>query len=246
VVALRSVDLDVRPGEVVGLIGPNGAGKTTLLDVATGFTTADGGSVRLDGEPIDRWAPERRASAGLVRSWQAVELFDEMTVRENLVVALDDHRPWRFLTDLARPGRARLTTQAAEVIEELGLEGVLDLRPSELPQGVGRLAGIARAMVADPRVLLLDEPAAGLDQTETSELSELVRRIAERRGIGILIVEHDVPMLLRTCDRLVVLDFGEKIAEGTPEQISADARVVEAYLGVGAQDPMSARPEVSA
>jgi ABC-type branched-subunit amino acid transport system ATPase component/ABC-type branched-subunit amino acid transport system permease subunit len=240
VTALRGVDLEVHPGEVVGLIGPNGAGKTTLLDVATGFTPAQAGAVRLDGAVIDAWAPERRAAAGVARSWQAVELFEEMTVRENLMVAVDDHRPWRYVADLLRPGRPRLTRQAVEIIEELGLADVLDSRPSALPQGIARLAGIARAMVGDPRVLLLDEPAAGLDRAETAELAQLIRGIADRRGLGVLVVEHDVPMLLRTCDRIAVLDFGDKIAEGTPADIRAHRRVAEAYLGSGAvADPRS-------
>ena len=231
VVALDGVSFSVEPGEVVGLIGPNGAGKTTLLDVVTGFTAAARGSVRFDGVPIDGWSVERRARAGIVRSWQAVELFEEMTVRENLLVAADDQSRWQYLTELVRPGRQVPTALMDELVEEFGLGDVLDERPSSLPHGVSRLVGIARALVTEPAVLLLDEPAAGLDTREAAELGVAIRAMAQRRGIGILVIEHDVPLLLQTCDRMVVLDFGRKIAEGTPDDIAGDAGVIEAYLG---------------
>jgi sulfate-transporting ATPase len=231
VVALDAVSFEVDPGEVVGLIGPNGAGKTTLLDVVTGFTPAKSGSVAFDGTAIDRWSVERRARAGIVRSWQAVELFEELTVRDNLLVAADDQGGWRYLADLVHPGRRQTTALVEELVEEFGLGDVLDDRPSSLPHGVARLVGIARALVTEPAVLLLDEPAAGLDGRESAELGAAIRSTAAKRGIGILVVEHDVPLLLQTCDRMVVLDFGRKIAEGTPDEVSADAGVVAAYLG---------------
>ncbi len=231
VVALDAVSFRVEPGEVVGLIGPNGAGKTTLLDVVTGFTTARSGSVTFGGTALDGWSVERRARAGVVRSWQAVELFEELSVRDNLLVAADDQSGWRYLADLVRPGRRQPTALVDELVDEFRLRAVLDERPSALPHGVSRLVGIARALVAEPSVLLLDEPAAGLDSRESAELGAAIRSTASRRGIGILVVEHDVPLLLQTCDRIVVLDFGRKIAEGTPEDISSNAGVIEAYLG---------------
>jgi ABC-type branched-subunit amino acid transport system ATPase component/ABC-type branched-subunit amino acid transport system permease subunit len=231
VVAVEHVSFAVEPGEVVGLIGPNGAGKTTILDVVTGFTTPTSGSVRFGDAVIDRWSVERRARAGIVRSWQAVELFEEMTVRENLLVASDDQSRWHYLTDLFRPGRPAATALVHEVVEELQLGEVLDVRPSSLSHGVARLVGIARALVTEPAVLLLDEPAAGLDTNESTELGRMIRALARRRGIGVLVVEHDVPLILQTCDRIVALDFGHTIAEGTPDAISHDARVIEAYLG---------------
>jgi sulfate-transporting ATPase len=231
VVAVDSVSFHVDPGEVVGLIGPNGAGKTTILDVITGFTTQQRGHVEFAGAPIDRWSVERRARAGIVRSWQAVELFEEMTVRDNLLVACDDQSGLRYLTDLVHPGRVQPTTLMQEVVTELGLDGVLDQRPSSLPHGVARLVGIARALVTEPAVLLLDEPAAGLDTRESAELGRAIRAMAQRRGIGVLVIEHDVPLILEICDRIVALDFGRKIAEGTPEMISHDTTVIEAYLG---------------
>ena len=234
VVALYDISFVVEPGEVVGLIGPNGAGKTTLLDVVTGFTAPSAGSVRFGGDVIDGWSVERRARAGIVRSWQAVELFEEMTVRDNLLVAADDQARRYFLRDLVHPGRAQATTLMNELVEEFGLEDVLDQRPSTLPHGVARLVGIARALVTEPSVLLLDEPAAGLDDREGAELGAAIRSVARSRGIGVLFVEHDVPLLLQTCDRIVVLDFGQQIAEGTPAEIAGNAAVIDAYLGSSA------------
>jgi len=231
VVSVDGVSFAIEPGEVVGLIGPNGAGKTTILDVVTGFTTQSSGSVRFGDATIDRWSVERRARAGIVRSWQAVELFEEMTVRENLLVASDDQSRRPYLTDLFRPGRPAMTALVHDVIAELELGAVLDVRPSSLSHGVARLVGIARALVTEPAVLLLDEPAAGLDTNESSELGRMIRAVATRRGIGVLVVEHDVPLILQTCDRIVALDFGHTIAEGTPDMISHDSKVIEAYLG---------------
>jgi sulfate-transporting ATPase len=231
VVAVDDVSFSVEPGEVVGLIGPNGAGKTTILDVITGFTAQSSGSVAFGETAIDKWSVERRARAGIVRSWQAVELFEEMTVRENLLVAADDQSRRRYVTDLLRPGRPAPTPLVHDVVEEFGLGEVLDARPSELSHGVARLVGIARALVTEPAVLLLDEPAAGLDTNESAELGRAIREMARRRGIGVLVIEHDVPLILQTCDRVVALDFGRKIAEGTPDAISRDALVIEAYLG---------------
>jgi sulfate-transporting ATPase len=244
VVALDGVSFTVEPGVVVGLIGPNGAGKTTLLDVVTGFTPAARGTVRFGGARIDGWSVERRARAGIVRSWQAVELFEEMTVRENLLVAADDQSRWQYLTGLVRPGRQAPTARLHDVVAELDLAAVLDQRPSALPHGVARLVGIARALVSEPAVLLLDEPAAGLDTNEAAELGAAIRAMAQRHGIGILVIEHDVPLLLQTCDRMVVLDFGRKIAEGPPGEIAGDSSVIEAYLGSADEslDPAAEQP----
>jgi sulfate-transporting ATPase len=162
-------------------------------------------------------------------------------------VAADDKALWRYVTDLVHPGIQRASPAMQQVIDELGLADCLDERPSALPQGVARLAGIARAIVSEPRALLLDEPCAGLDAGESAELGVAIRQIAARSGIGILLVEHDVPLLMNTCDRIVVLDFGRKIAEGRPTEVANDPAVVAAYLGefpegdesIGVPEPLS-------
>jgi ABC-type branched-subunit amino acid transport system ATPase component/ABC-type branched-subunit amino acid transport system permease subunit len=231
VVALDHVSLSVQPGEVVGLIGPNGAGKTALLDLLTGFTSPSGGSVYLDGRDLASESPEKRARAGIIRSWQGVELFDELSVRENLLIAADHKGRWAYLTDLFHPGRQITSAIMHEVVEEFGLAEHLEKRPSTLPQGTARLVGIARTIAAEPRVLLFDEPAAGLASTEITEFAEQIRRIVDVTGIGILLVEHDVGLVASVCDRIVVLDFGKKVAEGTPDEIVNDQSVIDAYLG---------------
>jgi ABC-type branched-subunit amino acid transport system ATPase component/ABC-type branched-subunit amino acid transport system permease subunit len=231
VVAVDDVSLEVHPGEVVGLIGPNGAGKTTLIDVVTGFTRAQAGHIVLEGDQIDRWGPRRRARGGLGRSFQSLELFEDMSVRDNLRAASDRRDPLAYVTDLVWPANPPLPGTAVAAIREFGLDGDLDRMPSELPYGRRRLVGIARAVATEPSTLLLDEPAAGLDERETRELGELVRRLAKEWGLGILLVEHDVSLVMSVCDRIVALDFGRVIAEGTPTEIRGNAAVIAAYLG---------------
>jgi sulfate-transporting ATPase len=235
--ALNDVSFELHPGEVLGLIGPNGAGKTAMLDVLTGFSRPTAGMVLLDGVSALGWSPERFARAGIVRSWQGVELFQELTVHENLLVATDRHHKARYLTDLIRPGRPAETRMMYDVVERLGLTPYLDSRPSALSHGVSRLVGIARAMSAEPAALLLDEPAAGLDVHESAELGGTIRQIAVDHGIPILVVEHDIPMLMNLCDRIVVLDFGRLIAIGVPAEIATNPDVIRAYLGVGDTAP---------
>jgi sulfate-transporting ATPase len=216
---------------VVGLIGPNGAGKTTLIDVVTGFTRQHSGTVTLDEQPIDRWSARRRARAGIARSFQSLELFEDLTVRDNLRTASDRRDPLAYLSDLVWPGDPPLSSTAIAAVREFGLEDDLDRRPSELPYGRRRLVGIARAVATKPSVLLLDEPAAGLDERETAELGDLVRRLAREWGLAVLLVEHDVSLVMSVCDRIVALDFGIVIAGGTPDEIRRNEAVVAAYLG---------------
>jgi len=231
VVAVDDVSLDVQPGEVLGLIGPNGAGKTTLIDVITGFTAPSTGTVTLDGSSVGRWSPRRRAREGLGRSFQSLELFEDMNVLDNLRAASDRRDPVAYLTDLVWPRSPALPGTAVAAVREFGLEDDLDRKPSELPYGQRRLVGIARAVATRPSVLLLDEPAAGLDEAETRELSELIVRLAKEWGLGVLLVEHDVSLVMAVCDRIVALDFGRVIATGTPDEIRGNAAVVAAYLG---------------
>jgi sulfate-transporting ATPase len=235
--AVSDVSLELRPGEVVGLIGPNGAGKTTLIDAVTGFTRARG-EVLLDDVRIDGWSARRRACAGVGRSFQSLELFESLTVRENLRVASEDRDRRAYLLDLVWPRRPPLAPAAVIAVREFGLDADLDRRPEELAYGRRRLVAIARAVATRPSVLLLDEPAAGLDDDESGELGELIRRLADEWGIAVLLVEHDVGLVMRVCDRVVVLDEGERIAAGTPDEVRRDPSVVAAYLGepVAAED----------
>jgi sulfate-transporting ATPase len=231
VIALEDVTLSARPGRVTGLIGPNGAGKTSLLDAISGFAAASSGEITIGGERINRWSVEKRARSGLARTFQAVELFPEMSVVENLLVAGESASASAYVTDLIKPGHPKLTNLMYEVIEEFDLMDKLDDRPGSLPHGTARLVGIARSLVSDSRVLLLDEPAAGLDVRERRELGHIIRRIANERQVAVLLVEHDVELVMSTCDHIVVLDFGKVIAAGTPDEISCNPAVIAAYLG---------------
>ena len=242
VVALNGVSLEVRPGEVLGLIGPNGAGKTTLIDAVTGFVKPSQGQVALDGKPLSRLNARQRARLGIGRSFQSLELFEDMTVRDNLRAGSDRRDPWAYLSDLVWPGDPPLSSTAIAAVREFGLEDDLDRKPNELPYGRRRLVGIARAIATQPSVLMLDEPAAGLDDGETAELGDLIRRLAAQWGLAILLIEHDVGLVLRVCDRIVALDFGRQIAQGTPDEIRSDAAVVSAYLGDADHETVGAAP----
>jgi branched-chain amino acid transport system ATP-binding protein len=207
--ALVDVDLDVDEGRLVGLIGPNGAGKTTFIDAITGFVRSRG-RVELDGRDLSRLAPHERARSGLTRTWQATELFDDLTVGENVAVA------------------ARSAEDAERALA--GLEPIADKLPEHISQGERKLVGVARALAAAPRVVCLDEPAAGLDANESDQLGRSLRQVVDG-GTGMLLVDHDMSLVLSVCDWIVVLEFGKVIATGTPEEVRRDRRVVEAYLG---------------
>jgi sulfate-transporting ATPase len=245
VTAVDDVSFRVVPGEVVGLIGPNGAGKTTLLDVITGFTRQQAGTVLLDGTDVTAWRPERRARAGIARSWQAVELFDELTVRDNLLVAEESRSLGNYLRDLVRRRRPTLSAFGESIVDDLGLRAVLDQRPDTLSLGLIKLVGIARTIISNPGVILLDEPAAGLDNEESRELAVLIRGIATRHRVAVVLIEHDMALIANSCDRVVVLDFGRKIADGTPDEIQNDTAVVTAYLGEPPAPTTPAGPEAA-
>ncbi|MGX9883354.1 ABC transporter permease subunit [Streptomyces sp. NPDC002276] len=231
VVAVDGLSLDVEPGRVVGLIGPNGAGKTSAIDAVTGFTRAASGSVLLGERDVTRVPVHRRAAAGLSRSFQSLELFEDMTVLDNLYAACERPGRWTWLTDLVRPGSRPLPAHVLVAVREFGLRDSLDRPVGDLSYGERRLLAIARAVAASPSVLLLDEPAAGLSDEETRELAHLVRRLAEDWGMGVLLVEHDVDMVMSVCDQVVVLDFGRRICAGTPDEVRRDPAVRAAYLG---------------
>jgi len=233
VVALAGVDLDVRPGEVVGLIGPNGAGKTTFIDAVTGFVSYTG-KVRLGGKPMHRLSAARRARAGLTRSFQSLELFEDLTVLDNIRVATDRQHLMSWLTAPLLPGADPLTDAGMAAANDFRLSEILDELPENLSYAQRRLVGIARTVASQPSVLLLDEPAAGLDDWSSAELGRLIRALADEWGMGILLIEHDVQMVLGICDRVVVLQFGRPIASGTPSEVRADPAVISAYLGTDA------------
>lgn len=231
VTAVDDVSFTVAAGEVVGLIGPNGAGKTTCIDALTGFRPADGGAVWFDGRRIEEEPPHRRARRGFVRTFQSLDLFDDLTVRENLLVAASTPT-WRStVTDALWPKRQDHAA-VDDVLALLDLAAVADRPASVLPNGVRHLVAVGRAVVARPRLLLLDEPAAGLDAAESAALGPILRSLPER-GTSVLLVDHDMALVLGTCDRVAVLDFGRLVACAPPEVVRRDPAVVAAYLGAG-------------
>jgi branched-chain amino acid transport system ATP-binding protein len=229
--AVGGVDLAVEEGQLVGLIGPNGAGKTTFIDAITGFVRYTG-VVELDGEDLAGLPPHIRARRGLGRTWQSTELFDDLTVRENIEVGAE--RPSLFALATEVVGRRIPTGESPdEALQLLELARIADAMPDELTQGQRKLVGVARAIAMRPRLLCLDEPAAGLDTRESEDLGRRLRQIADA-GTTTLLIDHDMGLVLNICDRIVVLEFGKVIAAGTPDQVRRDPRVVEAYLGGGA------------
>ena len=230
-VALDRLSMEVAPGQVLGLIGPNGAGKSTAIDAITGFVKTSGGSIFLGEENMSGWTPERRARAGLARSFQSLELFDDLSVEENVLAASESRDRRAYLTDLFRPGGLRLVGLAGDAVSDFGLEGRLTSQARDLNYAQRRRLAVARAVAGGGSVLLLDEPAAGLGPADATALSDIIRRLACDLGIAVLLVEHNVDMVLRTCDQIVALNFGEVIGQGTPAEIRKNPAVIAAYLG---------------
>lgn len=223
VTAVQNASLEVNPGQITGLIGPNGAGKTTFFNVISGLQKPTEGTVAFDGEDITSKPTHERARRGIARTFQRLEAFGSLSVWENVLVAAEIHR---------RPAPRKL---AQQLIERVGLEAYASRQADTIPTGIARLLELARALAIEPQLLLLDEPSSGLSTTETEDFGDLLEELADE-GRAILIVEHDMELIMRICDWLHVLDFGQVIASGTPAEIRASERVQRAYLGQSDDD----------
>jgi branched-chain amino acid transport system ATP-binding protein len=236
--AVQDVSIEVPPGQVFGLIGPNGAGKTTLLNLLSGFLRPSTGTIEFAGQRVDGAQPERIAAMGMRRTFQNVRLFGGLTVRENVVVGQHSHRRHGLLGRLVwaaaeRREQAAVRERADALLDRVGLAAVADRRADGLAYGQRRRLEIARALAGAPRLLLLDEPVAGLGGAEVEEIDRLLRALVAE-GQTIVLIEHNVQFVMGLCDRIAVLNFGRKIAEGAPAAVAADPAVVEAYLGTDA------------
>ncbi|MFL2696966.1 MAG: ABC transporter ATP-binding protein [Acidimicrobiales bacterium] len=230
--ACDKVDLKVPEGKFVGLIGPNGAGKTTFIDAITGYVPTSAGNAVFNGEDIGELKPHDRAQRGLVRTFQSLELFEDLSVKDNLLVAGYDTRWYSFLLDMIYMPRKdqKVEEQIEWALDIMGLNDVADAMPSDLSHGRRKLVGVARALAASPKLILLDEPAAGLDTAESQILGGHLREFLDH-DMSVFLIDHDMGLVLSVCDYIYVLDFGKIIAEGTPQEIRESDTVKKAYLG---------------
>ncbi len=237
--AVSGVDFSVREGGIVGLIGPNGAGKTTIFNLITGVYKVSEGSVSFKGKPITDMEPYRIADKGVTRTFQNIRLFKNLTVHENVLTACHLSARYGLAEAILRLPRFRreeklLSEKAHELLAIVGLSDRADVTASNLPYGLQRRLEIVRALALDPELLLLDEPAAGMNPDETEQLMKLIGELRDRFKLSVLVIEHHMDLIMALCERIVVLNFGMKLAEGSPFDIRGDARVVEAYLGAPA------------
>ena len=235
VTALNNVSFPIHADQITGVIGPNGAGKTTLFNIVTGIYQQTSGQVIFEGSDISGIPVERLAAKGMVRTFQNIELFGQMTVLENVMVGLHSKSKsglfaCSFKAPWAIKEERRIREEAHEWLRFVGIEQLADVQAANLPFGKGRMLEIARAMACKPRMILMDEPAAGLNSQETVGLAELIRKIRDL-GVTVVLVEHDMELVMDICDRIVVLNLGQKLAEGTPREIQDNPEVIAAYLG---------------
>lgn len=238
--ALTDITFSLNSETITGLIGPNGAGKTTLFNLITGVFPTDAGNITFKGRMVDRRPVHERVRWGIARTFQNVELFESMSVLENILVGRHTRTHYGMLASMIRPPWVRrqeteATDKSLEVLDFIGLRQYADQRSGDLPFGWQRLLELGRALASGPRLLLLDEPAAGLNIVETMELGKLIKKIRDQ-NIAVLLVEHDMSLTMDVCDRIIVLDQGEKIADGPPREIQKNEAVMKAYLGETRQD----------
>lgn len=234
--AVGDVTMELHEGELVGLIGPNGAGKTTLFNLLTGVYEPSEGTISLAGTILNGKAPSKIASLGLGRTFQNIRLFKNMTVLENVLIGLGNHGKSEVFASFFRlpafyKNEEALKTKAIELLKIFDLDGDADALAKNLPYGQQRRLEIVRALATEPKILFLDEPAAGMNPQETAELTQLIRKIKEEFGITIILIEHDMSLVMEVTERIYVLEYGRLIAHGTPEEIRNNKRVIEAYLG---------------
>ncbi len=237
-VAVNKVCIDLNEGELVGLIGPNGAGKTTCFNMLTGVYVPSSGEIVFQNKSLVGQAPHKICSLGASRTFQNIRLFKEMTVLENLLVSLHHDRGYSVFEAVFRlprfwSGEARLKKKALSILSDLGLDSKAHVIAKNLPYGDQRKVEIARALATGPKLLLLDEPAAGMNPTETAQLSQFILNIRKQYNLTVLLIEHDMSLVMKICERIYVLDYGELIAQGRPSEIQGNSKVVEAYLGGG-------------